>query len=120
MKLISVPSRIDAVGNLPKLIEEFFGRVNSGNPEISIARMRSPVGWVEPAQTPQFDEFTVVLNGRLLVETKNGNHEINKNQAIVIHKGEWVRYSSPFDGGAEYISVCIPAFSPELVNRDKE
>lgn len=120
MKLIGGPSKIDAAGNLPKLIEEFVGRVNSEDHEISIAKMRSPKGWAEPGQTPKFDEYTVVLNGKLLVETKNGNHEINKNQAILIHKGEWARYSSPFDEGAEYISVCIPAFSPELVNRDEQ
>ena len=105
---------------MPKIIEEFFGRVNSGDQEISIARMRSPEGWVEPGQKPDFDEYTIVLSGRLVVQTKESDQIIESGQAIKTKKGEWVKYSSPFPGGAEYIAVCLPAFSPETVHRDSE
>ena len=115
-KLIPKPTVIEAAGNKPKLIEEFFGRVNSGTAAASIARMRSPGGWVEPGQTPEFDEFTVVLRGALRVESKTGTLEVKAGSAIITHKGEWVRYSTP--QGAEYIAVCLPAFSPATVRRD--
>ena len=117
-KLIENSTRIQAAGNKPKSIEEFIGRVNSGTAQVSIARMRSPSGWVEPGQTPEFDEYTVVLNGCLRVETKEGVFEVKAGQAIITHAGEWVRYSSPHSDGAEYIAVCLPAFSPQTVHRD--
>ena len=117
-KLIKSPTRIEAAGNKPKLIEEFFGRVNSGAQQVSIAKMRSPAGWVEPGQTPEFDEYTVVLNGTLRVETKNETFDVGAGQAVITPKGEWVRYSSPEEGGAEYIAICLPAFSPDTVHRD--
>ncbi len=116
--LISQPTIINAAGNLPKRIEEYTGRVNSGHTEVSVARMVSPAGWVEPGQRPEFEEITVVLNGCLRVEHKDGVMEANAGQAIVARPGEWVRYSSPYKGGAEYIAVCLPAFSPTTVNRD--
>ena len=119
-KLITGPTRIQAAGNKPKSIEEFIGRVNSGTSGLSIARMRSPSGWVEPGQTPQFDEYTVVLAGSLRVETKAGVHDVVAGQAIITKAGEWVRYSSPHPDGAEYIAVCLPAFSPATVHRDAE
>lgn len=117
-KLISHPTIIAAAGNKPKIIEEYFGRVNSKTENISIARMKSPGGWIEPAQTPEFDEFTLVLKGKLVVETKTETFEVVAGSAILTHAGEWVRYSSPFDEGAEYVAVCVPAFSPELVHRE--
>ena len=117
-KLIAQPTRIEAAGNKPKLIDEFFGQVNSGNSGISIARMQSPSGWVEPGQTPEFDEYTVVLRGMLKVETKENTLEIKAGQGVVTSKGEWIRYSTPGPDGAEYIAVCLPAFSPHTVNRD--
>lgn len=117
-KLILKPTVITAVGNKPKLIEEFIGRVNSGTAQLSVARMKSPAGWVEPGQTPDFDEYTVVLTGCLRVETKSGTHDVKAGQAIHTAKGEWVRYSSPHEGGAEYVAVCAPAFSPDTVKRD--
>ncbi len=116
---IKSPSRIEAAGNKPKIIEEFIGRVNSDTSDISIARMKSPSGWVEPGQTPEFDEYTVVLKGLLKVETKTDLFEIKEGEAIIINSGEWVRYSSPGADGAEYIAVCLPAFSPDTVNRDE-
>ena len=119
-KLISNPIRIEAAGAPPKTIEEYAGRVTTQSSEISIARMASPAGWKEPAQTPEFDEYTVVLKGKLKVETGEKIFEVSAGQAIIISKGEWVRYSSPNEGGAEYISVCIPAFSPETVHRESE
>ena len=119
-KLITSPTRIQAAGNKPKSIEEFIGRVNSGTSELSIARMRSPSGWVEPGQTPQFDEYTVVLAGVLRVETKTGVYEVAAGQAIITKAGEWVRYSSPHPDGAVFIAVCLPAFSPVTVHRDAE
>lgn len=115
---IGKPTIIQAAGNKPKIIEEFIGRVNSGNHEVSIARMKSPSGWVEPGQTPQFDEYTVVLAGMLRVETQSGAVDVMAGQAIITRAGEWVRYSTPGGEGAEYIAVCLPAFSPETVQRD--
>ena len=117
-RLIEKPTRIEAAGNKPKLIDEFFGQVNSETPEISIARMQSPSGWVEPGQTPQFDEYTVVLRGMLKVETKQEILEVNAGQGVLTTKGEWIRYSTPGPDGAEYIAVCLPAFSPATVHRD--
>lgn len=117
--LISQPTRIEASGNQPKIIEEFVGRVNSQTSDVSVAHMRSPEGWEEPGQTPAFDEYTVVLRGTLLVQHKGGTLEVSAGQAVLTHRGEWVRYSSPRAGGAEYIAVCVPAFSPETVHRDR-
>lgn len=119
IKLIQSPSTIKAAGNMPKIIKEYFGRENSGTTEISIARMDSPQGWQEPGQTPDFDEYTVVTGGTLKVETGKDVFYVHAGQGIMIGKGEWVKYSSPEPGGAEYISVCSPAFSPVTVNRDK-
>jgi mannose-6-phosphate isomerase-like protein (cupin superfamily) len=113
------PTLIQAAGNKPKLIEEFIGRVNSNTESVSIARMRSPEGWAEPGQTPEFEEYTVVLSGCLRVETRNGVQEVRAGQAVITHAGEWVRYSSPHPGGAEYIAVCLPGFSPDMVHRDE-
>ena len=117
--LIEKPTRIQAAGNKPKLIDEYIGRVNSKTPALSVAHMRSPGGWVEPGQTPEFDEFTVVLNGVLRVEHKEGSVEVKAGQAVIAHAGEWVRYSTPGAEGAEYIAVCLPAFSMESVHRDQ-
>jgi mannose-6-phosphate isomerase-like protein (cupin superfamily) len=117
-KLISSPTRVTAAGNKPKIIEEFIGQVNTGEQRLSIAHMRSPAGWVEPGQAPEFDEFTLVLTGRLRVTHKGGSLEVAAGQAIVAHAGEWVQYSTPGPGGAEYIAVCLPAFSPQTVHRD--
>jgi mannose-6-phosphate isomerase-like protein (cupin superfamily) len=118
--LIGHPTRIQAAGNKPKLIDEYIGRVNSRHDAVSIAHMRSPSGWVEPGQTPQFEEFTIVLKGMLRVEYQGGVLEVRAGQAVIAHSGEWVRYSTPEDDGAEYIAVCVPAFSPETVFRDEE
>ena len=118
-QLIDAPTRIQAHGQPPKTIEEFIGRVNSKTESVSVARMISPSGWSEPGQTPDFDEFTVVLRGELQVETREGVYRIAAGQAIVVHRGEWVRYSTPSPHGAEYISVCVPAFSPATVHRDQ-
>ena len=115
---IVAPSRVEAAGNKPKLIDEYIGRVNSGNRELSIAHMRSPGGWQEPGQTPDFDEFTVVVRGTLRVESHDGVLDIHAGQAVVAHRGEWVRYSTPGEEGAEYIAVCLPAFGMETVHRD--
>jgi mannose-6-phosphate isomerase-like protein (cupin superfamily) len=112
------PTRIAAAGNLPKVIEEFVGRVNTGTAAVSIARMQSPPGWVEPGQTPEFDEYTVVLKGSLRVTTRGGERDVAAGEAIITPAGEWVRYSSPGEEGAEYIAVCLPAFSPDAVHRD--
>ena len=117
-KLISGPKRITAAGNKPKLIDEFIGRVNSGESRLSIAHMRSPSGWVEPGQTPEFDEFTVVLKGALRVTHKAGTLDVQAGQAVMTSAGEWVQYSTPHAEGAEYIAVCLPAFSPQTVHRD--
>ena len=116
--LIATPTRIEAAGNKPKVIEEYVGRVNSRHELVSIARMRSPGGWQEPGQTPDFEEFTVVLKGTLRVEYAGGHFDVDAGQAIVTHPGEWVRYSTPTEEGAEYVAVCVPAFSPETVRRD--
>jgi len=117
--LILAPTRVTAAGNKPKLIDEFIGRVNSGNGNLSIAHMRSPGGWQEPGQAPEFDEFTLVLGGMLRVEHRAGALEVRAGQAVAAHRGEWVRYSTPEEGGAEYVAVCVPAFSPETVHRDE-
>ena len=114
---IQNPTIIAAAGNKPKIIEEFVGRVNSQTDAVSVAKMTSPAGWVEPGQTPQFDEYTVVLRGTLRVETKDGTIDVAAGQAIITHRGEWIRYSTP--KGAEYIAVCLPAFSPDTVHRDE-
>jgi len=116
--LIPQPTVIAAAGNKPKRIEEYAGRVNSGHAAVSVARMVSPEGWVEPGQRPQFEEVTVVLRGMLRVEHESGTMDVRAGQAVVAHPGEWVRYSSPEAGGAEYVAVCLPAFSPETVHRD--
>jgi len=118
--LIDKPTVIQAVGNKPKQIQEFAGRVNSGHAGVSVARMVSPEGWVEPGQRPEFEEVTVVLRGMLRVEHDGGALEVRAGQAVVAKPGEWVRYSSPEQGGAEYIAVCLPAFSPDTVHRDAE
>lgn len=116
---IDKPTIIEAAGNKPKIIEEYFGRINSNTESVSIARMVSPAGWVEPGQTPEFDEYTVVLKGMLQVKTTNGTIQLKASEGIVTHKGEWIQYSSPDEGGAEYIAVCLPAFSPNTVHRDE-
>jgi mannose-6-phosphate isomerase-like protein (cupin superfamily) len=115
--LITQPTRIEPAGNKPKLIDEYIGRVNSQTPLASVAHMHSPGGWLEPGQTPEFDEFTIVLNGVLHVEHIGGSLDVAAGQAVIAHKGEWVRYSTPGEG-AEYIAVCVPAFSPQTVHRD--
>jgi ethanolamine utilization protein EutQ len=116
--LLATPTVVKAEGNKPKLIEEFIGRVNSHTDALSIARMKSPSGWVEPGQTPEFDEFTVVLRGELRVTSKTGMLDVRAGQAVIAHRGEWVQYSTPHPDGAEYIAVCLPAFSPHTVHRD--
>ncbi len=116
--LISKPTEITAAGNKPKLIREYIGRVNSQNVEQSIAQMQSPGGWVEPGQKPEFTEYTVVLRGMLRVEHTGGSLDVRAGQAIITHPGEWIRYSTPESEGAEYIAVCLPAFSPAIVHRD--
>ncbi len=118
-KLIASPTLVAAAGNKPKVIEEFIGRINSATAEISLARMVSPAGWQEPGQRPEFDEYTLVLKGVLRVETAGETIEAGAGQAVLSQKGEWVRYSSPGPEGAEYIAVCLPAFSPDTVHRDK-
>ena len=117
--LIPQPTRIEAAGNKPKLIDEYIGRVNSKTSSASVAHMRSPGGWIEPGQSSGFDEFTVVLKGMLRVEHKSGSLEVHAGQAVIAHAGEWVRYSTPNPEGAEYIAVCVPAFSIETVHRDQ-
>ncbi|HEX6879576.1 MAG TPA: cupin domain-containing protein [Terriglobales bacterium] len=117
--LVAKPMRITAAGNKPKLIDEYIGRVNSKTEAVSVAHMRSPGGWLEPGQTPEFEEFTVVLKGMLRVTHKGGSLEVHAGQAVITHKGEWVQYSTPLDEGAEYIAVCLPAFSPGTVHRDE-
>jgi ethanolamine utilization protein EutQ len=116
--LIAQPTRIQSAGNKPKLIDEYIGRVNSKTSAASVAHMRSPAEWLEPGQTPAFDEFTVVLKGTLRVEHKSGMIEVTEGQAVIAHAGEWIRYSTPHEGGAEYIAVCLPAFSTDKVHRD--
>lgn len=115
---IAKPTVIAAAGNKPKRIEEFVGRVNSGTAAVSVARMTSPSGWVEPGQTPEFDEYTVVLRGALRVTTKSGSIDVGAGEAVIVSAGEWVQYSTPGADGAEYVAVCLPAFSPGTVHRD--
>jgi mannose-6-phosphate isomerase-like protein (cupin superfamily) len=117
-KLIERPAKIAAQGNKPKLIEEFVGRVNTKSGALSIARMHSPSGWVEPGQRPEFDEYTIVIDGVLRVEHEGGALDVHAGQAVLASKGEWIRYSSPGPDGAHYIAICLPAFSPETVHRD--
>ena len=116
--LIASPTRITAAGNKPKLIDEYVGRVNSGDTAVSIAHMRSPGGWVEPGQTPEFTEITLVLKGMVRVTHRGGTLDVRAGQAVVAEPGEWVQYSSPLDEGAEYVAVCLPAFAPDTVHRD--
>ena len=116
--LISSPTIIEAAGNKPKIIQEYFGRVNSKTESVSIAKMTSPQGWIEPGQRPEFDEYTVVLKGTLQVKTENEIIDVKAGSAILTKKGEWIQYSTPKEGGAEYDAVCLPAFSPETVRRD--
>jgi mannose-6-phosphate isomerase-like protein (cupin superfamily) len=115
---IAAPTRVEAAGNKPKLIDEYIGRVNSGTAAASVAHMRSPEGWQEPGQKPEFDEFTIVLKGMLRVEHAGGSIDVHAGQAVVAHQGEWVRYGTPGPEGAEYIAVCLPAFSMDTVHRD--
>jgi quercetin dioxygenase-like cupin family protein len=116
---IRSPKIIEAAGNKPKRIEEYVGRVNSGTEAVSVARMVSPGGWVEPGQAPEFDEYTVVLRGTLRVTTREGELDVHAGEAVITHAGEWVRYSTPGDEGAEYVAVCLPAFAPSTVHRDE-
>jgi quercetin dioxygenase-like cupin family protein len=117
-QLVPQPTLLTAAGNKPKQIEEYAGRVNSGHLHVSVARMRSPEGWSEPGQRPQFEEITVVLEGLLWVEHEGGVLEVRAGQAVITRPGEWVRYSTPGPGGAEYVAVCLPAFSPDTAHRD--
>jgi mannose-6-phosphate isomerase-like protein (cupin superfamily) len=117
--LIAAPTRVEAVGNKPKLIDEYVGRVNTHSEHISVARMQSPGGWEEPGQTPEFDEFTVVVRGTLRVEHEDGELLVQAGQAVITPKGAWVRYSTPEPDGAEYYAICVPAFSPATVHRDE-
>jgi len=116
--LIAQPTRVAAAGTKPKLIDEYIGRVNSQHTAISVAHMRSPQGWSEPGQTPEFDEFTVVLWGMLRVKSPSGEVDVRAGQAVIAPAGEWVQYSTPEADGAEYVAVCLPAFSPDTVHRD--
>jgi quercetin dioxygenase-like cupin family protein len=115
---IPAPKIVEAAGNKPKRIEEYVGRLNSGTASVSVARMVSPAGWVEPGQTPEFDEYTLVLKGTLHVKTREGEINVAAGQAIITHGGEWIQYSTPGPEGAEYVAVCLPAFSPGTVHRD--
>ena len=117
-ELIPTPTRIVAAGNKPKAIEEYVGRVNSRTATLSIAHMRSPAGWEEPGQRPEFDEYTLVLKGMLRVSHEGGSLDVHAGQAVVARAGEWVRYASPESDGAEYVAVCLPAFAPDTVHRD--
>ena len=119
-RLIEAPTIIESAGNKPKRIEEYAGRVNSAHESVSVARMKSPGGWREPGQRPEFEELTVVLSGMLRVESERGILEVRAGQAVVAEPGEWVRYSTPEADGAEYVAVCLPAFSPDSVHRDEE
>jgi ethanolamine utilization protein EutQ (cupin superfamily) len=116
-ELIESPSRVEAAGTKPKLIDEYVGRVNTGEARVSVAHMRSPAGWLEPGQRPEFDEYTVVIEGEVRVEHEAGALDVPAGQAVLVRAGEWVRYSTP--GGASYIAVCLPAFAPETVHRDE-
>ena len=115
--LIAQPTRVNATGNRPKVIDEYIGRLNSKTEGASVAHMRSPAGWEEPGQRPEFDEFTIVLKGTVRVKHESGSLDVRAGQAVIAHRGEWIQYSTP--EGAEYIAVCLPAFSPETVHRDK-
>jgi hypothetical protein len=117
---IKEPTIVKAAGNKEKIIKEFFGNVTSKTSEVSIARMKSPEGWEEPGQCPKFNEYTVVLKGKLMITTKNEEFVVSAGQGIMTSEDEWVRYSTPFEGGAEYIAVCLPSFSPDIVFRDIE
>ncbi|KAF3884349.1 MULTISPECIES: cupin domain-containing protein [Nostocales] len=117
-QLIPQPKRIEAAGNKPKIIDEYIGRVSTQTEVVSIAHMRSPSGWIEPGQRPEFDEFTLVLKGTLRVESSDGYLDVQAGQGVIARAGEWVRYSTPTEEGAEYIAVCLPAFSPDTVHRD--
>lgn len=116
--LIKTPSTIEAAGNKPKIIREYIGRVNSKTESVSVARMTSPSGWVEPGQQPEFDEYTVVLRGMLRIEHKGGSLDVQAGEAVITHRGEWIRYSTPGPEGAEYVAICLPAFSMDTVHRD--
>jgi mannose-6-phosphate isomerase-like protein (cupin superfamily) len=118
--LIQQPTVVQAAGNKPKIIEEFIGRVNSKTDGVSVARMKSPSGWIEPGQTPEFDEYTVVLRGALRVTTGDGSFDVHAGEAVIAHRGEWVQYSTPGADGAEYVAICLPAFSMDTVHRDVE
>jgi len=117
--LITKPTVVEAAGSKPKLIEEFVGRVNTGTDDVSIARMKSPDGWLEPGQKPDFDEYTLVLRGMLRVSTKTETVDVRAGQAVMVHAGEWVQYSTPEPDGAEYVAICMPAFSMDTVHRDQ-
>ncbi len=119
VRIIESPAVIEAAGDKPKRIEEYVGRVSSGVSQVSIARMVSPSGWIEPGQRPDFDEYTLVLKGMLRVETQDGSTDVSAGQAVIARRGEWVRYSTPGAEGAEYVAVCLPAFSPDTVHRDE-
>lgn len=116
---LAKPTIVKAAGNKPKVIEEYVGRVNSSTDAVSVARMKSPSGWLEPGQTPDFDEYTIVLRGTLRVTTKSGTIDVHAGQAVIAPRGEWVQYSTPAADGAEYVAVCLPAFSPDTVHRDE-
>lgn len=116
---IQQPTIVQAAGNKPKIIEEYIGRVNSQTESVSIARMKSPSGWVEPGQTPEFDEYTLVLRGTLRVTSRDASIDVNAGQAVITHAGEWVQYSTPGNEGAEYVAICLPAFSMDTVHRDE-
>lgn len=115
-ELIALPTRVEAAGNIPKLIDEYVGRVNTGTDRLSLALMRSPEGWTEPGQRPEFDEYTLVIEGTVRVEHEDGELVVEAGQAVLARAGEWVRYSTP--GGAKYVAICLPAFSPDTVHRD--
>jgi mannose-6-phosphate isomerase-like protein (cupin superfamily) len=117
--LVAQPTRISAAGTKPRLIDEYIGRVNSQTTGVSVAHMRSPQGWEEPGQTPEFEEFTLVLKGMVRVRHKSGQLDVVPGQAVIAHRGEWIQYSTPAEGGAEYIAVCLPAFSMDTVHRDQ-
>jgi len=117
--IINKPTIIEAVGNKPKVIEEYFGRVNSKTSVVSIAKMTSPQGWVESGQRPEFDEYTIVLKGTLQVKTEKEIINVKAGSAILTKKGEWIQYSTPYEGSVEYVAICLPAFSPDTVNRDE-
>jgi len=117
-RLIEGPAKVAAAGSKPKIIEEFVGRVNSGTAAVSVARMKSPPGWSEPGQTPDFDEYSLVLRGTLRIESRAATFEVNAGQAVHAVRGEWVRYSTPGPDGAEYIAICVPAFTPQIVRQD--